>query len=119
MLVYSKLRADNSFSVKADDGAIRYITIKGGAGVADKHTLLVAPAILSEISDADFKLLQSNKSFMNHLENGFIVTSQGRTSPEKVAKDMTEKADGSTPIDEKALKTKKVRELGKTAQENA
>lgn len=101
MIIYSKLTCDNIFPVyeKVADGIniIKNILIKGGAGVADKKTLLTAPAIATEISDSDYELLKEMPSFKQQVEAGFILVSQKKSDVEKVVKDMTAQEDGSAP----------------------
>lgn len=81
---------------KKVNGKICQVEIKGGHGVATKH--LVTPrGVVTKVSDEEFELLQQNKSFQKHVQDGFLSFDKKEIAPEKKAADMADK-DGSAPI---------------------
>lgn len=104
------MSSDNIFPIyeKTADGVkiVKNILIKGGAGVADKRTLLTLPSIATEISDSDFQALKEMPAFKMQVDSGFITYSQSKVSENKAVKDMTEKDDNSAPNTPTKIKSK-------------
>lgn len=102
--VYSTLTADNIYAVYEKGGGDlprrkAQVLIKGGSNIADRR--LVTPrGVATEVSQADLDLLLANKSFLKHVERGFITFSEHREDPEKVvATEGLETRDASAPLE--------------------
>ena len=52
---------------------VKKILIKGGAGVADRKTLVINGGISTEVSDSDLELLENHPIFKLHKANGHIL----------------------------------------------
>ena len=50
---------------------VKEITINGGANVIDKH-FVTKEGVCTEVSEEDLELLQQNRTFQQHLKNGFL-----------------------------------------------
>lgn len=74
------------------------ITIKGGANVADKRTILTPRGVSTEVTDEQVEMLKKHPIFREHLKGGYvtIVETKYREEAEKVVDDMAKK-DGSAP----------------------
>lgn len=74
--------------------AIRTVSIKGGANLAQKRLVLLGEGstkagIETEVSDEQLAFLQDHPLFQTHVKNGFIeVVKSDRVDAEVVAKDM-------------------------------
>jgi hypothetical protein len=107
--IFSTMTANvdyNGYS-PAGDGSLsvvdRKVTIKGGAGIANKH--LVTPlGVHTEISHEEMEFLNSNGIFCKHRDNGFISIQSRDVPPEKVSADMNREGNspdsnpGSSPL---------------------
>lgn len=111
--VYSTLASDNTYVnyAKGDSGMPQRVgsgvTIRGGAGVADKR-LITPRGTVTEIDDAQFDYLIQNPTFKRHVERGYIVVENRHVDPERVAPNMAD-TDPSRPPTES--------DLGETAPE--
>ena len=99
--VYSTLASDNVYATWVKGGGdlqrIEHsVTIKGGAGVADKR-IETPLGVVTEVSDEDLKVLMTNEVFKRHLEHGFVKVDDKRADPETVAADM-ERNDPGAPL---------------------
>lgn len=92
--IVSKLSNDQNYTVyKQVPGGlfvpVKKVLIKGGANVANKLTLL-APngGVLTQVSDADYELLQKCPIFKKHIAAGFVYvsTSSSELEGEKEAR---------------------------------
>jgi hypothetical protein len=111
--VYSKMSASVVYNDFVPGGAdlpvvAKSVTIKGGAGIANKN-LITPLGVVTEIDDADLEMLNRNGIFKLHKENGFITVEKRNVDVEKVVANMGEKADPSAPLSpadfEKAAET--------------
>lgn len=102
--IYSMLSNDRSFPKyepkKGGPGVTknRYsssILIKGGANVANKH-FQTKKFVESEVTDAELKILEENKSFQRLKQRGFLSTTKPKS----------DKKDAAAPKTEKELKDK-------------
>ena len=87
------------------------ITIQGGANVASKH-FITPDGVVTQVTDEQIKLLEQDKTFKIHLDNGFVKIHK---TAKKNVKDM-EKKDKSTPITPSDY-TKKGKKAPKTTKE--
>lgn len=90
-IVYSENPNKNLAEIK------RRITIHGGANVATK-SLYTPRGIMTEVSDEDMGILQTDFAFQQHQKNGFITIEKKKSDPEKVAKAKLKAEDESAPI---------------------
>jgi hypothetical protein len=51
----------------------REVTIKGGANVADRRTILTPRGIGTQVSEEDYEFLKTDPTFIMHEKNGFIT----------------------------------------------
>lgn len=72
------------------------VTIKGGAGVADKR-LFTPLGVVTAIDEAQLELLKTVPAFEAHQKNGFITVRDRKVDEEKAAVDMAGR-DGSDPL---------------------
>jgi len=49
------------------------VTIKGGANVADRRTILTPRGIGTQVTDDDLQFLKNDPTFLMHEKNGFIT----------------------------------------------
>jgi hypothetical protein len=98
--IYSTLTASNEYRGYTDNKDVKgvkwSIEIKGGANVASKN-LITPYGVLTVVTDEELLLLQSNTSFNNHVERGFITVEKKKSEVERVAKNMKKK-DSSAPL---------------------
>lgn len=93
--VYSTLASDNTYVnyAKGDSGMPQRVgagvTIRGGAGVADKR-LITPRGTVTTIDDAQFDYLIQNPTFKRHVERGYIVVENVHVDPERVAPNMSD-----------------------------
>ncbi len=73
------------------------VTIKGGAGVANKN-IITPLGVHTEVSAEEMDLLNENGIFKLHKDAGFIAVEEKKADVEKVVADMTTKADPSAPL---------------------
>lgn len=110
--VLSKLANDQCYTkyVKGADNfnqAVASVTIKGGAGVANKKTLMTPQGVVTKITDEQYELLKENKEFQNHLERGFLnvfaINPDVEKKSEKMSKDKSSQLT-SKDFEEQGLK---------------
>lgn len=77
-------------------GVRHSVTIEGKVGVANKNFITPRGAV-TKVSDEDFKMLEKNTAFKDHVKNGFIKYEKKEASIDKVVKDMKAR-DVSAPI---------------------
>lgn len=51
----------------------KQVTIKGGANVADRRTIITPRGIGTQVSDEDLAFLEKDPTFLFHKQNGFIT----------------------------------------------
>jgi hypothetical protein len=80
------------------------ISVKGGAGVADKKTLLTPQGVATPVSAEELKGLKLNPVFLAHEKKGLLKTlADLPRNPDKAAKDMeADKGEQLTPADYEA-----------------
>lgn len=119
--IFSKLACDNAYTIwheskSAGNQMLRkakQVLVKGGAGVASKH-LITPHGVMTEIEDAEYKLLTECPSFKRHVDGGFIKVMDKRLSEgdkKKAADDLS--VDKSAPLTPEKLK-KEGKKAGKT-----
>lgn len=99
--VFSKMAADVTYHRWEQGGDIQKpvqsVTIKGGAGVADRR--LVTPlGVHTEVTDEEYEILKNDGIFKLHLEKGAVTVENRNADPDKVAANMATDADPSSPL---------------------
>lgn len=99
--IYSTLASNTRYATYQDTASdmpviASSITIRGGAGVADKHFITPRGAV-TEVTDAELEALKNNTVFKRHVERGFIVIDTKKQDVEKVVSEM-EARDNSAPV---------------------
>jgi hypothetical protein len=113
IVIYSTLAADMAYTNYANGGAElpnaeQVVHVKGGAGVANDR--LVTPmGVATVLTDeggttAAEKLaaLKANKVFQLHEKNGYVIVSEEKQDPEKMAANMNTN-DPSKPLNDQQL----------------
>lgn len=101
--VYSKIATDMNYNDYAGGSdqtlsrVIHTVTIKGGAGVANKN-IITPRGVHTEISEEDKNFLLRNGIFQKHFEAGFVTIEEHFEDPDKVATNLTEGPDPSAPL---------------------
>ena len=99
--VYSKMSADVTYNDYVPGGDIprvaRSVTIKGGAGVANKN--IVTPfGVHTEITEEERDMLLKNGIFQLHQNGGFVTIEGKKEDPDLVATNLTSGPDPSAPL---------------------
>lgn len=100
--VYSKMAAGVSYNKYSGGGdtlrkIVHSITVKGGAGVANKN-IITPMGVRTEITAEDRDELLQNKVFQKHMRAGFVTIEEHAQDPDKVATNLTEGPDPSAPL---------------------
>jgi hypothetical protein len=102
--VYSTATADNTYveyHPPAGEGSMRNIkrrmTIRGGAGLPAKRTLITPYGLATEVTDDGLAWLLTLPAFQRHMERGFITHSKTKKDADKMAATMTQR-DGSAQL---------------------
>jgi hypothetical protein len=101
--VYSTATNDTIFTEysEAVDGMLpvakRWVTVKGGANLPERRTLITPYGIGTEISKSDAEFLSNDNLFNTMVKNGFMKLMVLKYDAEKVAADMKSR-DGSSPL---------------------
>ena len=101
IFVYSTLTCDQRYTNYAQGGGdvpvvVGSVFIKGGTGVADAR-LTTPRGVVTEITEEELAILETNEGFKQHRKNGFVEVSTSKVDPEKAAADM-EGRDASAPL---------------------
>lgn len=81
------------------------VAIKGGAGVADRRTLVTPQGVVTKVTDSQLEQLQQNETFQRFVKNGVLTVSKHSGDADKVASSM-EQNNASKQKTESTLKTK-------------
>jgi hypothetical protein len=99
--VYSKMAADVTYNDYVPGGDIprvaRSVTIKGGAGVANKN-IITPYGVHTEITEEERDMLLKNGIFQLHQEAGFVTIEGKKEDPDRVATNLTAGPDPSAPL---------------------
>ena len=99
--VYSKMSADVTYNDYMPGGDIprvaRSVTIKGGAGVANKN-IITPYGVHTEITEEERDMLLKNGIFKLHQEGGFVTIEGKKEDPDLVATNLTAGPDPSAPL---------------------
>ena len=99
--VYSKMAADVTYNDYVPGGDIprvaRSVTIKGGAGVANKN-IITPYGVHTEITEEERDMLLKNGVFQLHQEGGFVTIEGKKEDPDRVATNLTAGPDPSAPL---------------------
>ena len=104
-LILSTLTAPQSVCItkKNDNGSlviVKRIEIKGGANVADKHTMITAQGVVTELTDADFEALKNTGFYKRMEKRGYLRPVDSRDSAEDTKKAGMESKDSSAQLTE-------------------
>lgn len=99
-MILSTLTApqDVVLTKKTDNGAlvaVKTITLKGGANVIDRHTLVTPQGVITELSDADFEMLKKTAFYKRMESRGFIRPVEAKEAAEDTKKAGMEEKDKS------------------------
>lgn len=89
--LYAEGKANNLLVLKDK------VVITGGANRANKF-MQTKKCEGTKVTEKQLKLLEGNKQFLRHVENGFMRIVKSAPKTDKTPKDMTAK-DGSAPLD--------------------
>ena len=99
--VYSKMAADVTYNDYVPGGDIprvaRSVTIKGGAGVANKN-IITPYGVHTEITGEERDMLVKNGIFQLHRDGGFVTIEEKKEDPDRVATNLTSGPDPSAPL---------------------
>lgn len=105
-VVYSTLAADMKYTNhKAGGGDIPIpdaeVFVKGGAGVANDR-LITPMGVATVVTEEQLAFLRENRIFQMHEGAGYIIVSEEKVDPEKMASNMNSQ-DPSRPLNETEL----------------
>ena len=83
---------------KTESGAleiVKTITLKGGANVIDRRTLITPQGVITELSDDDFDLLEKTAFYKRMKSRGFLRPVEAKETAEDTKKAGMEKKDNS------------------------
>ena len=99
--VYSKMATDVTYNDYVTGGDIprvaRSVTIKGGAGVANKN-IITPYGVHTEITEEERDMLLKNGIFQLHQDGGFVTIEEKKEDPDRVATNLTAGPDPSAPL---------------------
>lgn len=100
--IFSTLTCGQDYAEWEDGGGDlktikRKVTVRGGANVANKKTLVTPLGVPTEVSEDDLAFLKAHPEFQRHLKGGFVTISSKNHDPEKVVSDM-KGPDESAPL---------------------
>jgi len=111
--IMSKMTANVNYAVytkgaRGINEVKQIISVRGGADVVDKKTLVTPEGVLTVVSDEDYAKLQDNPIFKRHLERGVLKISTNESNAEKSSAELTkDKSAQLTPKDYKKQGKKK------------
>ena len=99
-MILSTLTApqDVVLTKKTDNGAlsvVKTITLKGGANVIDRRTLVTPQGVITELSDDDFDLLEQTAFYKRMKSRGFLRPVETKDTAEDTKKAGMERKDNS------------------------
>ena len=100
--IVSKNVRTHSYRIQDGGKTLTLITILGGAGVADKKTLVAPEGVITNVGDKDLELLKNCPEFKRHLDDGLVKIITNANDKDKVAKDLKAN-DKSAPLKESDL----------------
>ena len=120
--VVSKLAASMEYTLyeKVEGGkqtAVGSISVQGGAGVANKRTLVTPQGVVTSISEKQAEQLAANPVFKIHAENGMIaILDKDPVDADKAAKGLDPDASAQLTPEDYQKKGKKAPKTGKAAE---
>ena len=100
--IVSKNTRNHSYRIQDGGKTLKFITILGGAGIADKKTLVAPEGVITNVNDKDLELLKNCQEFNRHLEGGLVKIISNANDKDKAAKDLKSN-DKATPLKEADL----------------
>lgn len=106
IVIYSTLASDMNYTNHAKGGAdmpveLEPVFIKGGAGVANDR-LITPMGVATMVTAEQLDQLRANTVFQMHEKNGYVIVSEERGDPEKMAAEMNSN-DPSRPLNDQDL----------------
>lgn len=104
--VFSTLAADVSYTgyAKQENDNVPQVqmavVVKGGAGVANKRTLITPRGVVTEVTEEEAIFLAGHPVFQIHLKNGFVQISDAKADGDDAAADMTGRDESAPLVDE-------------------
>ena len=92
--IISKMAANVNYAIytkgaRGINEVKQVITIRGGADVIDKKTLVTPEGVLTPVTDDEFAKLQDNLIFLRHLERGVLKVCTNERNAEKSSVELT------------------------------
>lgn len=92
--IISKMAANVNYAIytkgaRGINEVKQVITIRGGADVIDKKTLVTPEGVLTPVTDDEFAKLQDNPIFLRHLERGVLKVCTNERNAEKSSVELT------------------------------
>jgi hypothetical protein len=75
------------------------IVINGGAGVANKRTLITPLGVVTQVTDEQLEQLKREPAFQGHMKDGFITIDSVCLDADKMAKNMAKDEGASQETD--------------------
>lgn len=106
IVIYSTLASDMRYTNYVKGGAelqnpIAEVFVKGGAGVANDR-LITPMGVATMVTAEQLEVLKANAIFQMHERNGYVIVSEERGDPEKMAAEMNPN-DPSKPLNDQDL----------------
>ncbi len=92
--IVSKMAANVNYAIytkgaRGINEVKQVITIRGGADVIDKKTLVTPEGVLTPVTDDEFAKLQDNPIFLRHIERGVLKVCTNERNAEKSSVELT------------------------------
>lgn len=92
--IISKMAANVNYAIytkgaRGINEVKQVITIRGGADVIDKKTLVTPEGVLTPVTDDEFAKLQDNPIFLRHIERGVLKVCTNERNAEKSSVELT------------------------------
>lgn len=81
------------------------IVINGGAGVANKRTLITPLGVVTKVTDKQLEQLKREPAFQGHMKNGFITIGSVKLDADRMARNMA-KDDGAAQETDSTIEKK-------------
>lgn len=76
------------------------VTIKGGAGVANRRTIITPRGVVTEVNEEQAKFLAQHPVFRRHMARGFLSETASKVDGDEAAADMTGRDESAPLVDQ-------------------